>query len=334
MKGKTMKPPSLPEGTAGPASKKVDLVTGSNGRLGREMIHMLLKRGDTVRVLVKRKDFVVHLPTGVVPYVGDLGDTHILADACNGVDTVFHFAAIVSEHKETVDTIMRVNVDGTRNVLDACEQNHVNRMIFASTVDVYGRKRRDLLTEESQARPTDKYGYSKMLAEQVIARYHVTVPSTILRFATIYGKGFEAAFFRMFQMIKEDRFAIIGNGKNKLNLLHVYDAMQALMLADMKDIAKNKIYNITDGNTYTQEQLIELASKLLHAPTPTRHVYETLAMVLAKARKADADDLRFITSSRQIDISKAQQELGYEPRVSIEQGGEDLVAEFNKLGRR
>jgi dihydroflavonol-4-reductase len=95
-----------------------------------------------------------HMPSGVVPYVGDITNKKLLADAFKGVDVVYHLAAIVSEYKANTKELMRVNVQGTTNVLDACRANGVGHLVFASTVDVYGSNRKELLTEESKLKPT------------------------------------------------------------------------------------------------------------------------------------------------------------------------------------
>ncbi len=147
---------------------KIAFVTGGAGRLGRSLIRALQRDGYKVRALTETKDFMQHMPSGVVPYVGDISDRRMLDEAFRGVDVVFHLAAIVSEYKASTNELMRVNVHGTSNVLEACRRNGVGHLVFASTVDVYGSKRSDVLTEESKLKQNDKYGYSKMLAEKEI----------------------------------------------------------------------------------------------------------------------------------------------------------------------
>ncbi len=309
--------------------KETVFVTGSNGRLGREVIKMLLKKGDVVRALVKKREYVVDLPAGVIPFIGDLTDSKVCEQACSGADTVMHFAAIVSEYKATTDELMRVNVDGTRNLLDAIEKvGGVKHFIYPSSVDVYGRRRKEVLTEESELKPTDKYGYSKMLAEYVIERYKNSIPYTVFRMANIYGPGFEVAFFKIFKAIKEQKAYVIGNGQNSMPLLHVYDALRAFILAKNNPVSRGKVYNLCDGNNYTQEQLMATAAELLHVPKPSFHVTELIVKVLAKQRGLDSDELRFLTSDRKIDISKIRRELEFAPMVSIDAGGRDLVEKF------
>ncbi|MGC8623430.1 MAG: NAD-dependent epimerase/dehydratase family protein [Candidatus Micrarchaeia archaeon] len=308
------------------------LVTGSNGKLGKELIKSLIKKGDTVRALIKRKEMVVELPAGIIPFIGDLTDIHALKKAVEGTDTVFHLAAIVSEYKATTEEIIRVNVDGTRNIMDAAEESGGPHVIFASTVDVYGHKRKDLLTEESAIDPKDRYAYSKVLAEQVINRYKPVVPFTIFRMANIYGPGFEAPFFKVFRLIKEGKARIIGKGDNKLNLVHIYDVLQAMLLAKENKVSRGKVYNLTDGQAHTQEFLFDFIADKLKVPRPSKHVSELLVRFLAKQYGIDSDELRFLMSSRLIDISKIRNELGYSPLIDIEKGGSSMIEDFLKSG--
>lgn len=317
-----------PESGENDPKPEISVVTGANGRLGKELVKLLLKRGDSVRALVQRKDFIVELPTGVVPYQGDINDPKALDDICKDADNVYHLAAIVSEYKATTEEIMRVNAEGTRSLMEACEANEVGQIIFTSSVDVYGTNRRDVLTEESKLMPKDRYGLSKMIAEQVIMRYKATVPYTIFRMANLYGPGYEDSFFKIFKVIKDGKAHIIGDGQNKLNIVHLYDVLQAMTLAKMKDAGKGNIYNLTDGNTYTQQYLYNLAADLMKVPRPTSKISKLVIKLVAKRRGVDSDELRFLTSSRVIDISKVIRELGYKPMINVEVGGAEMVRDF------
>ncbi|MGC9099436.1 MAG: NAD-dependent epimerase/dehydratase family protein [Candidatus Micrarchaeia archaeon] len=310
--------------------KTIDLVTGANGRLGKELVKALLKKGDIVRALVKSKDYIIELPPGVIPYIGDISQEHVLDDACKDADNVFHLAAAVSEYKYTTEELLKTNVEGTRNVLEAAEKGGVKHLIFTSTIDVYGRKRRELLTEESPLKPTDKYGYSKMLAENIVKEYSSTLPHTIFRIATIYGPGFEGPYFKVFKALEERKVYFVGSGENHLALVHIYDALQGILLARLKEESRNKTYNLTDGNAYTQKELFNLAADLLKVPRPTKHASEFIVRLIAKSRGLDTDELRFLTGNRVVDISKIRNELGYKPMVDIKVGTAELVSSYLK----
>lgn len=308
--------------------RKVIFVTGGSGRVGRNLIRALLEKGYVVRALAKTKEHILKMPSGVVPYIGDISDRKTLNEACKGADAVIHLAAVVSEYKEDMPTLLRVNVWGTTNVLEACKAEGIGQVIFMSTVDVYGRERSSLITEETEPQPTDKYGYSKMLAEEEVKRYGEYVPYTILRSATMYGPGFEDSFFKVFRAIREQKAYIIGNGENHLALVHVSDVIMAIMLVLENKESLGKVYNVGDGVEYTQKRLFELAAGLLHVEKPSRHISPFIVRLVAKRRGLDSDELRFLLSNRILSIRKIRKELGFEPRITVYTAGLEMVNEF------
>ena len=202
----------------------------------------------------------------------------------------------------------------------------MRHLIFTSTIDVYGWKRKGPIDEAATLAPKDKYGYSKMLAEQCVVKGDV--PYTILRIATIYGPNFKSSFFKIFRAIKLGNIAIVGSGSNHLSLIHVKDVIKALIAVENDAESIDKTYNLSDGVAYTQEQLITLAARMLGEKAPTKHVGELLVRMLAKQRNLESDELRFLTSDREIDISKIARELKFKPGVNIDTGGKELVDMF------
>ncbi|MDE1768279.1 MAG: NAD(P)-dependent oxidoreductase [Candidatus Micrarchaeota archaeon] len=305
-------------------------VTGADGRLGRNLVRALQRDGYEVRTLSLRKDFVNRIPGGVVPYIGDITNKKLLNDALHGVDVVFHLAAIVSEYKAHTEEIVRVNVEGTTNVLEACRQNGIGHVVFASTVDVYGNNRNDVLTEDSKLKPTDKYGYSKMLAEKEIEKYADRIDYTIFRMAAIYGNEFSASYFKVFKAIKEGKAYVIGSGNNSLSLIHIDDVVRAYLLADQKHNNSRSIYNLSDGRKYTLQEMFNMVADIMKVERPSRHISPIIVRLMAKNRNIDSDELRFLMSNRVIDIGKIRNELGFKPSIDIKEGALELVREFQK----
>ena len=314
---------------SGSAGKTV-LVTGSTGRLGKALVEELLKKGYTVRAYVERLDQVTNLASGVVPFVGDITDREKLSDATKGADYVFHLAAIVSEYKAYTGEIVRVNVEGTASVAAACRRSGVKRLIYSSSVDVYGKRREELLTEESKLRPSDRYGHTKMLAEKEIA----SVPGldyTIFRIATVYGRGFEHSFFKVFKAIKDGNAYMIGNGRNHFSLIHINDVVNGIMLGLH---GAGGIYNLSDGIEYTQKSLFDFAAESMNAGRIERHISPVIVSLVAKRRGLDSDELRFITSDRRVSIAKIKKVLGFRPSAKIEREGRDMIKAFLSKYRR
>ena len=307
---------------------KVVFVTGGGGRVGRALSRALVRKGYVVRALSHDKDFMHTMPAGVIPYVGDLSERDKLNEALRGVDAVFHTAGIVSQYKYDLKTLMNVNVKGTENVLDACRHNGVEHIIFTSTVDVYGKSRGEPLKEEAELKPTDKYGYSKMLAEQEIIEYGDKIDFTIMRMATIYGPGFNDSYFKLFKAIKDGKAYLIGDGKNHLAIVHIEDVVAGLILAMENNKGPKSVYNLSDGVKYTQEGLFNMTADMLKVERPKRHISPIVVNLVAKNRGLDSDELRFLMSNRIIDISRIKKELGFMPSMNINDAGIEMVREF------
>ncbi len=325
-----LKPDKEGKGIEKGKGSKTAFVSGGGGKVGMALSKALLENGYKVHALSHQKDFVHTMPAGVIPFVGEITDEKIINEACRGVDVVFHLAAIVSEYKAPTKRLLEVNVEGTKNVLEACRRNGIKHIIFSSSIDVYGRTRKEKLTEESRLRPEDKYGYSKMLAEKEVHRYGNRIGYTILRVAAIYGNGFERSYFKLFEAVKDGKAYIIGDGNNSLALVHIDDVVNAFMLSAEKRNSINKVYNVGDGVAYTQSGLMDKVAGMLGVEKPRRHISPVVVKLVARSRGLDSDELRFLMSDRIIDISAIKRDLGFNPRVNIDQAGLGLVKDFIK----
>ncbi|MEM0201227.1 MAG: NAD(P)-dependent oxidoreductase [Candidatus Micrarchaeaceae archaeon] len=305
--------------------KDTVLVTGGAGKLGKYIISALLEKGVSVRALVKDREDVHNLPSGTIPFVGDITSQDLIIDACKGVDTIYHLAAIVSQRVGGHKEILRVNTEGTKILQEAADLSGVKKLILASTVDVYGSKRKELLTEESIPKPTDVYGHSKLLAEKQVISFHGNISYTILRMSAIYGENYKHSFFKIFKMIDNNKAYMIGKGNNSLSLIHIKDVARAMLLVRENSKSNNKIYNLSDGKSYTQEYLFKLASELLGKTEKIKSINEFIARILSKQANINVDDLRFITSNRLISIEKITNELGFHPNVDIKSGTKELI---------
>ncbi|MGC8652210.1 MAG: NAD-dependent epimerase/dehydratase family protein [Candidatus Micrarchaeia archaeon] len=299
------------------------LVTGASGRLGSALVKALIAKGYRVNALVQKGDNEVE---GASTFFADINDKATIEKAFENVDIAVHLAAIVSQYKFGKVAIHRVNVEGTRNVVDLCKIHNVNRIIFASTVDVYGQNRQNVLNEGSTLKPADAYGKSKVEAERIIVSSGIAY--TIFRMAVIYGPAFEASFFKVFDAVAKGKAYIIGDGVNVLSLINIKDVVNAYILAIQGGGAPSGIYNLGDGMYYTQSYLYNLAARLLGVNSMPKHISKLLAFIVARAKGFDIDELRFITSNRKLDISKVKKELSFTPKVDIINGGSELVNMF------
>jgi UDP-glucose 4-epimerase len=205
---------------------------------------------------------------------------------------------------------MKVNVDGTQNVLDACMENNVKNFIAISTAAVFGNQ--DVIDENSKTDPISPYGKSKLLMEERIIDFSKkhNLNSVILRFFNLYGPGqslqYAGVITKFLENIREDKsLDIYGNGNQTRDFIHIDDAIECINLA-IKNINKKtgKIYNIGSGKSTSILELANLLLKLSDKNLPINFRPEIKGDILHS----------------QTSIDLAKKELGFEPKISLQQG--------------
>ncbi|MGC8568268.1 MAG: NAD-dependent epimerase/dehydratase family protein [Candidatus Micrarchaeia archaeon] len=333
-------------------NRHINLITGATSHLGISIAKKLIEAGEEVRAIIPEKPAVSsewkNLPPGVKPYVVNLTfkndeDKKNLEEALEGVDRVFHFAGAVFNYKFTYNQFIDINVIGTENLLRTAKEVNLRtggqiHFLYSSSVTVYGYRRRGVvLTEDSELKPASPYSESKVMAEQVIKSYCDAYPNmkyTIFRLATFFGDGYNAPIFKVFNLVKEGKMPIIGDGKNFLTFVNIEDIIEAFILASSKNEASsNKIYNLTDGVNHEMKALLDLAASLLNVKPPEKRVNFLLANLARKVMDINYDEFEFITSDRIISIDKIKKELGFFPKKTLENEASELVKEFLEKGK-
>lgn len=329
------------------AQKPVNLVTGASSDLGLRLAHRLIDRGEEVRVLLSKppqeSDEWSVLPKGVRMYVADLtlksdSDFGELKAACKGVNRIFHLAGAVYNYQNSYEKLVGVNLIGTENLLKAYLEANESRdahmhFIYVSSVTVYGYRRKgENLTEESEPKPKSPYSQSKHMAEELVNIYAEANPRvsyTIIRFPTLYGSPrYNVPVFKMFRMIMENKFVMIGDGSNALTFVNVNDAVNAMLLVADNAISRNKVYNITDGKEHELRKLIKLGADLMNKEMPKKKLNPLIARLGRRVAGINYDEYEFVTSNRVVNIEKARKELHYRPTSDIEADAPELVKEF------
>lgn len=297
----------------------VVLVTGATGRMGKHLVAALLEAEEKVRVLVREPEKAKELWGDAVETVqGNVMDEASVVNAVGDADVVYHLAALVSYNADR-DTLFQVNVEGTRNVLDAAKGK---RVIYLSSTSVYGKKAVSPITEETAFAPSELYGESKAAADSLARK----TGAVVLRPTVVYGPGFSEGFFTLFKMLEKKRMVIAGDGKNRLQWTHIDDLVPALLLAREKGAA-GEAYDIVSDDVKTQEELLSLIARLLGVPAPKTHLplglLRTVGSLFVKGAFLDT-----IAADRFFDCSKAKRGLGWQPKVTFEEGLKEAVDEY------
>ena len=317
------------------------LLTGASGRLGCHVLAALLARKEKVRAIV-RPGSKFALPRGVERFVWDLSSDPLPYTAFVGVDRAIHLAGLVGGHPER--ELMLSNAVATRNIVSACPQK-LSKLVVASSISIYGEYKSQMVDEEFKPRVESPYGQSKLAAEAEVLAHRRGIPVALLRFGMIYGPGFEQGYFDVFRFLKKGKMRIFGNGQNRIPLLHVDDAVRAILLALDAHLLSCREYNIVGEGSPTQEELMGMAAKALKVPAPTSHV----SILFVQSASAvggllstlgitaplpfDSENIRQLTLDRAYSTDRARRELGFKAKVKLEVGIKQMVGEYKKKSK-
>lgn len=300
------------------------LVTGGSGFIGSHLVEGLLGNGYSVSVIDNLTSGRIENLERVLPKIefhkGDIRNFDVLCKLMQGIDFVFHEAAISSVARSVIDPVEthEVNVHGTLNVLLAAKEARVKRVIFASSSAVYGSVSVPIKVENLGPMPVSPYAASKLAGEGYMqAFYHSYGLETLcLRYFNVYGPRQDpnsdyAAVVPSFALalLRGDRPTIHGDGRQSRDFCYVKDIVKANTLAMTADNACGQSINIGSGKAVTINDLAFEMKQLLHQSTEPLYT------------EARPGDVRYSLAS----IGRAFEELGYCPDVSLGVGLRETV---------
>lgn len=312
---------------------KTVFVTGGSGFTGSHLCQALVARGYRVKALVRKTSKTHHLKKlGAVPVVGDLEELKRENGMLEDVDTVYHVAAAYRQEGLPREVFWKVNVDGTRRLLDYARQSGVRRFVHCSTVGVQGEIDNPPAKETAPYKPGDHYQESKMEGEKIALSFFdkYDLEGVVVRPLGIYGPG-DMRFLKLFRFINNGKFRMIGSGEVLYHLTYVEDLVQGFILAGEKESAVGNVYAIGGDEYLPLKELVGIIADVLDKPIPKRHlplkpiylasiVCENICRPLGIEPPLYRRRLDFFTKDRAFDITKARQELGYQPKVSLRDG--------------
>ena len=328
---------------AGPAAP-VAVVTGASGWLGQNLVRTLARTRERVRCLVAAPDEAAPLelvsPT-IETVVGDIRDPATadrLFDGVGAGTAVFHAAAVIHPRRTTRE-LFDVNVGGTQLMLDRARRSGAARFVHVSSNSPFGVNPSpdSRFTEDSPYDPYMGYGRSKQEAEQLVrqANDRGDLATVMVRAPWFYGPHQPPRQSRFFATIRRGRFPLVGDGTQKRSMVYTDNLVQGLLRAEVADKAPGNPYWVADAEPYELREILATVRRALAAEGLTLSGPERLPLPRLAARAAEKADgvlqgrgrysqalhvLGELNHTIACDITRARDELGYEPAVSLEEG--------------
>ncbi|MEM3055218.1 MAG: GDP-mannose 4,6-dehydratase, partial [Candidatus Bathyarchaeia archaeon] len=253
---------------------------------------------------------------------GDVRDVGLIRSLVGDVDSVVHLAALVSVPESFKDPALTfdINVNGTLNLLRACVDSGVKRFVYASSCAVYGNAEKLPIKEDAPVKPFSPYAVSKLEAERHALRFYQEfgLETVCLRYFNVYGprqalNEYSGVITQFLNRIKNDMpLVIFGDGEQTRDYVHVEDVAKANLLALKGLGVAGEIFNIGTGVATSINRLASILLKFANK----KH----LKIEYCEAREGD---IRHSVA----DISKAREKLGYNSKVSLEDGLRRLLLE-------
>ena len=297
------------------------LITGVAGFIGSSLARAALAQGEQIRGIdnfsTGRRENIAEILGQIDFREADLLNLDVLYDACQGVDYIFHEAAIPSVPKSVLDPLgsNRANVDGTVRLLVAAKDAKVKRVVYAASSSAYGDTPTLPKHEGMPPNPISPYAVAKLASEYYMTSFYrcYGLETVCLRYFNIFGprqdpgftySGVLAKFIT--QMLNGEQPTIFGDGKQSRDFTYIDNAVEANLLAAKAPASQvaGRVFNIATGERFDLNQIFQLLKNIIDYKGEVKYGPER------------AGDVKHSLA----DLSRAEKHLGYKPRVNFEEG--------------
>ncbi len=324
-------------------------ITGASGFLGGALAKAYRDRGDDVIALVRSTSSTSALEElGVELIRGELTEPGSFLSLLEGAELAIHCAAMTTDFGPW-ESFQATNVDSVAHFLEACLTQKCRKAVYISSVAVYGNGRHHRGTDEDASYEDiiiDNYTKSKIYAERIAFDYfqNKKAPITIIRPGYIWGNGDRAIMPKMIDAIKTKKLAVVDGGVNLMNLSHIDNMTQGIMLAAEKDIAIGRAYNLTDGSKVTTRRFFEdllniigIEYKIRSFPYVPAYLAAYICEMYSVLRRYKVYPaltrytVRMGKYDQMFDISRAMNELEYKPKIGYKEGLAGMIRYVRRL---
>lgn len=310
------------------STMKVAIIGGS-GFVGTRLMHALKKHPEAYFINIDKRQSKVF---STVTRIANVLNKSALTLALKDIDLVVLLAA---EHRDDVTPVSLyydVNVKGMKNTLEAMEQNGVKRIIFTSSVAIYGLNKENP-DESAPADPFNDYGRSKWQAEEVLQEWynlHRDWNVNILRPTVIFGEGNRGNVFNLLNQIATGRFMMIGKGDNQKSMSYIGNIVAFIEFLMWEKPNGYNMYNYVDKPDFTTNDLVYHTGEILNKKIPTVHIpywlgmlggygFDVLAFVTRRKLNISSTRVKKFCAVTQYDSTMAM-ESGFVPPFTLEEG--------------
>ncbi len=320
---------------------ELNLVTGGTGLLGSHIVEQLCKRGRRVRALVRRGSDTSWLKTQPVEICeGDITLPESLTKACEGVTRVYHAAARVGDWGPW-EEFQQISIDGTKNLLEAATGAGVKRFLHISSISAYGHVDGDGLVIDESAplgQCLNKWSYysrAKVAAEALVwaASRAGKIEVSVIRPSWLYGPRDRATLARMVTALRAGKTKLIGDGTNRLNVVHAANVAEASILAAESEAGIGEAFNCSNDGVMTQAGYFNAIAAAIGEKPVTKtvpyKVAKTAALMfeivghlfgLKKPPLVTRYSVWLIGRHSFFETKKIKDQLGWESTISYEKG--------------
>jgi nucleoside-diphosphate-sugar epimerase len=321
------------------------LVTGAAGFLGSVLVEELCRSGHHVRVLLHDAMGSSSFLPEVEVVAADIRDAKKIQKTVGGCGAIVHLAAKVHELDGAglESDYEAVNVDGTRHILDAAVDSRVSRIVFVSSVKVFGEGTGGCIDESQTPAPRTAYARSKWRAEQLVSEYAERhgLTAVTLRLPMVYGPTKRGNLYRMIEAIDHGRFPVLPRLSAVRSLLHVQNFVQAVFLCLRAPGFKRAAYIVADAEPYCVTDLYDWLRAGLGKTPPRWRVPlwilksgarcgDLLQAIIGRPVPLTTEQLTKLIGCAWYSPAAMTRELGYQPVCSFEKTVPELIAFYRR----